>query len=97
MAAQVGAGMYVEGVVQGVGYRGFAEMAAAGLHLTGYVRNLRDGRVQVEVEGDRGAVEAFVRRLKQGPRAARVTAVKVTWRSASDGPTGGFGDFSIRY
>ena len=76
----------------GKSHRGFVEMAAAGLGLTGYVRHLNDGRVQVEVEGERSAVEVFLQRLRRDPSVARATALKVSWHA----PTGGVRNFSIR-
>ena len=66
---------FVSGLVQGVGYRYFVQDAADRLHLNGYVRNLRDGRVEVYAIG---AEEQFVRllmALKKGPRGAMVNGV----------------------
>jgi acylphosphatase len=67
----------VRGIVQGVGFRAAVEDAAAGLRLAGHVRNTVEGTVEVEVEGDAGAVEAMLAFLHEGPRAARVTGVDV--------------------
>ena len=67
----------VSGRVQGVGFRFFAEDAARREGLDGWVRNLPDGRVAAEVEGDAEAVERFERAMHQGPRGARVDAVEV--------------------
>jgi acylphosphatase len=61
--------------VQGVGFRWFTVRQARELGLAGTVANRADGRVEVEVDGDAAAVEEFVRRLRQGPPAARVTGV----------------------
>jgi acylphosphatase len=83
----------VVGVVQGVGYRFFALNAARSLGLKGHVKNLPDGSVQAEVEGDRGIVEEFIGRLKVGPRAAHVKDVRVNWRPYR----GDLGDFKIRF
>lgn len=68
----------VSGRVQGVGYRFHARDAAAREGLGGFVRNLADGRVEVEAEGDRDAMLRFERALRQGPPPARVDAVAVT-------------------
>ena len=68
--------IWVEGRVQGVGFRMFAFRRARSLGLLGYVRNLPDGRVEAVVEGPDAAIEVFVRELKKGPRRARVDAVR---------------------
>ena len=68
----------VAGRVQGVGYRFHARDAAAREGLGGFVRNLSDGRVEVEAEGERDAMLRFERALRQGPPAGRVDAVAVT-------------------
>lgn len=69
--------LIVTGVVQGVGYRYFVVEVARGYGLTGYVRNREDGAVEVEAEGDETILEAFMKDLKIGPRAAEVTAIEV--------------------
>ncbi len=68
----------VSGRVHGVGYRFHARDAAAREGLGGFVRNLPDGRVEVEAEGDEDAMQRFERALRQGPPAGRVDAVAVT-------------------
>ena len=83
----------VEGRVQGVGYRNFAQRKAGQLALRGYVMNLKDGRVRVRVEGSREAIEDLARALVKGPPLARVDGLAVTWRP----PTGRFTAFGIRY
>ena len=62
----------VSGRVQGVGFRWFTSMTAARLNLTGLVRNREDGDVEMEVQGDEGPVEDFVRAVSRGPRYAVV-------------------------
>ena len=69
----------VEGLVQGVGFRWFAARTAASLGIVGAVRNLYDGTVEVEAEGQRSAVEAFLHTLKVGPRSAHVSNVRIVW------------------
>lgn len=66
---------WVSGSVQGVGYRFFAVRAAQRLGLAGFVRNRRDGRVEVYAIGDAGDLENFRQELEQGPRAAWVSGV----------------------
>ena len=79
----VAAEIIVSGQVQGVGYRFFTQRIAEELKLSGWARNLPDGRVQVEVEGPRVRVEELLARLRVGPRLASVTDVAVTWKAAS--------------
>ena len=84
----VAAEIVVSGDVQGVGYRFFAQRAAEELKLSGWVRNLPDGRVQVEVDGPRARVEELLARLRVGPRLASVADVAVTWKAASGSARG---------
>ena len=67
---------FVSGIVQGVGYRHFARHAALRLGLTGYVKNLNDGRVEVYAEGPRTAIAALRQELERGPLGASVTGVE---------------------
>jgi len=66
---------YVSGMVQGVGYRFFAQRSADRLGLAGYVRNLRDGRVVVYAIGQVEALRALRAELERGPRFASVSSV----------------------
>jgi acylphosphatase len=66
---------FISGRVQGVGFRFFAQRAAAELGLSGYVRNLDDGRVEVYAVGEPEQLEQLSQRLARGPRLAQVTAV----------------------
>lgn len=67
----------VSGWVQGVGFRYSTEWKARRLHLTGWVRNLRDGRVELFAQGDPGQLAALEEWLAIGPPAARVEAVSL--------------------
>lgn len=67
----------VSGLVQGVGYRYLARKHAARLAVTGWVRNLPDGTVEAEVQGDDAAVAEMLRRLEAGPPGSAVTALEV--------------------
>jgi acylphosphatase len=62
----------ISGQVQGVGYRFFAQRVAARHQVTGYVRNLADGRVEVVAEGTLDNVEGFKHDLATGPDYATV-------------------------
>jgi acylphosphatase len=82
----------VEGTVQGVGFRMFVYRLAVEYHLSGWVRNTWDGKVEVVAEGEEGNLHKLLAGLKVGPRAAEVTNVRVEWLEAS----GEFRDFRIR-
>lgn len=71
--------------MQGVGFRFSAQRKAQELGLTGWVRNLPDGRVEAELEGDNDAVQAMIAWCRKGPALARVTDVVVTPKDAPAG------------
>jgi acylphosphatase len=82
---------WVSGRVQGVFYRGTAAARARELGITGYAKNLADGRVEVLACGEEGAVRSFVEWLWIGSSASRVTAVQVLEaEEATDQPPEGF-------
>ncbi len=83
----------MSGRVQGVGYRAFVVRVGTRHGLSGGVRNRDDGRVEVDVEGARTAIEALLRDLKVGPPGAHVTGVEAEWTPA----TGRFSGLSIWY
>ncbi|HTV59907.1 MAG TPA: acylphosphatase [Verrucomicrobiae bacterium] len=66
---------FVSGSVQGVGYRYFTQRAAGRLGLSGFVRNLRDGRVEVFAAGPLDRLAALKSELERGPSGAFVSAV----------------------
>lgn len=68
----------VRGMVQGVGFRYYAQSEARRLGLAGFVRNRTDGSVEVEMEGDAASVWAMLAWLQHGPPSAHVEAVEVT-------------------
>lgn len=67
----------VRGLVQGVGYRWFAARRAESLGIRGSASNRFDGTVDILAVGEEGALEAFVRELRVGPRSAHVTDLTV--------------------
>lgn len=81
----------VSGRVQGVYFRGSACDVARGLDLTGWIRNLADGRVEAVACGDAAALDAFARWLAHGPPHAHVTDVV-----AREVEPQRFSDFGIR-
>ena len=83
----------VSGRVQGVYYRAFTQAAAQRLGLSGFCRNLPDGRVEVIAEGDREVIETLVGQLRLGPPRAKVGDIQVQWKPAEHR----LKDFSIRY
>ncbi len=85
--------IFVSGHVQGVGYRYFTVEIAAELDIKGYSRNLPDGSVYLEAEGEKEAILGFIDHLWKGPRLARVSDIKVSWRDYR----GIFKDFSVRH
>jgi len=91
--APVRAQIVVRGRVQGVGYRAFVVRVGTRHGLCGGVRNLDDGRVELEIEGTRTAIEAMVLELKIGPPGAHVTGVEAEWKPA----TGRFSGLTIWY
>ncbi len=75
----VRAHVMIRGRVQGVGFRAFAQSQAVRRGLSGWVKNLPDGRVETEVEGARTLVDAFIQALTHGPSLAHVQDVLVEW------------------
>ncbi len=81
----------VSGRVQGVFFRDSTRREATRAGLTGWVRNLPDGRVEALFEGDEAAVQHLVDWCRRGPPDARVEQVAVEWGET----TGEFGRFTI--
>ena len=85
--------LYVSGRVQGVAYRFFARSTALQLGVTGFVRNLADGRVEVVAEATVDTWKEFVGKLEQGPTLSKVSSVVVEPTSLTEP----FTTFEIRY
>ena len=83
----------VYGRVQGVFFRTFVVEYAHELSLTGYVRNLSGGAVEVVAEGKRERLEKLTGYLKIGPPEARVEKVVANWSEF----TGSYSEFTIKY
>jgi acylphosphatase len=75
MAGKLARRWFVRGNVQGVGFRYFAQKHAERLGLSGYARNLDDGRVEVYAAGDEAALSEFAGALHTGPRWSDVRGV----------------------
>lgn len=67
---------YISGTVQGVCYRAFTQQTALQLGLTGWAKNLVDGRVEVFACGEPAALAGFEKQLWEGPLLAKVSAVE---------------------
>lgn len=83
----------VEGLVQGVGFRWFVLRKAESMGLRGWVRNLYNGNVEIEAEGERGLLEMLISDVKVGPRSAQVTNLRIDWREPAPDE---FSNFSVR-
>ncbi|MBX9765325.1 acylphosphatase [Patescibacteria group bacterium] len=83
----------ISGRVQLVMFRDFVQRKATALGLSGSVRNVEDGTVEVFAEGEKSALEKLVTHLHKGPLLARVDGVAVEWKE----PEGKFKGFSIQY
>ena len=90
---KVRAHVFVSGMVQGVFFRSETRHEANRRKVTGWVRNLRDGRVEAVFEGEKDAVEKLIEFCRTGPPGARVTKVEVSWEEY----TGEFKGFLMRY
>jgi acylphosphatase len=93
MANLARAQVLISGRVQGVFYRAHTRDQAAARGLTGWVRNLPDGRVAALFEGDREKIESMLAWCRQGPPYAAVDEVLADWQPYR----GEFQDFSIAY
>lgn len=81
----------VFGRVQGVGFRYYAQKKARELGISGYVKNIPDGSVHIEAEGNDEAVEQYLSWCEDGPGWARVSHLNKQWV-----PVQGYHDFEIR-
>ena len=85
--------IFVSGRVQGVFFRANARHFAEKLGLTGWARNLEDGRVEIIAEGEEKTLKEFVKLVKRGPITAKVEKSEAKWEEFQNE----FEDFSIRY
>ena len=81
------------GNVQGVGFRLTAEETARQLGIVGWVKNLRDGRVELVAEGDEAVLTEFLGAIRAGPMRNFIRKAEVTWDASTDQ----FEEFEIRY
>ena len=85
--------VFYSGRVQGVGFRMSAEESAHGLGVVGWVKNLRDGRVELVGEGEEPRLKQFLDQIQAGPMKNFIQHVDISWSYAEDT----FDDFEIRY
>ena len=84
----------IHGRVQGVFFRSFTSRQASKLGITGYVRNMHDGRtLEVQAEGEKTKLKELIEHLKIGPPGAKVEIIDINWSDY----TGSYPCFSIRY
>jgi acylphosphatase len=72
----------VEGHVQGVGFRYFVDRLAQDLNLTGWVRNLENGNVEITAEGEKNTLEQLLTRISEGSIGSTVLNVTHEWLPA---------------
>jgi acylphosphatase len=89
----VRAHVYVSGRVQNVFFRAETENNANRHDITGWVRNLPDGRVEAVFEGEKQEVDAIIEFCKRGPPGAYVRKLDITWEER----TGEFMEFKVRH
>ena len=85
--------VFYAGRVQGVGFRITAEETARSLGVVGWVKNLRDGRVELVAEADQATLERFLEQIRSGPMKNFITQVEISWSNATET----FDEFEIRY
>ena len=85
--------VFYTGRVQGVGFRYTAREVACGYDVTGYVRNLDDGRVELVVEGVEEEVKAFLEAVQTSQLGSHIRTADVNWREAAEE----FRGFDMRY
>ena len=84
--------LFIQGRVQGVSFRYYTVQEARAHALTGWVRNLWDGRVEVLLEGNDDAVKQMVEWCQNGPPHAAVENVEILWEE----PSAEFNNFRVR-
>jgi acylphosphatase len=89
VSARIARRYFISGRVQGVGFRYFVEKWAGAIGVSGYVRNLDDGRVEVYAAGHPDQLSELEGRLWMGPRMAEVRGVESTEASLGEPMSGG--------
>jgi acylphosphatase len=84
----------VNGRVQGIGFRWFVQRTARELGVSGWVKNLYDGSVELEADGTQRLLDVFIERLKHGHPHADVQSIDVEERQDGQNP---YEDFEIHF
>ena len=69
--------LFISGTVQGVFFRDSAKQVAQSMGITGYVRNMQDGRVELVAEGEKDSIDRLVQWCRKGPPSAIVVSVDI--------------------
>ena len=85
--------VFYAGRVQGVGFRATVEETARQVRVAGWVKNLRDGRVELVAEGEERSLTKFLNNLRTGPMHNFIQEIEITWNAATEELKG----FDIRY
>ncbi|MBI4343832.1 MAG: acylphosphatase [Candidatus Omnitrophica bacterium] len=85
--------VFYSGRVQGVGFRAMAEELACQLGVVGWIKNLRDGRVELLAESEEEKLEKFLEALRTSSMKNFIRQVEIAWGDATDT----YDDFTIRY
>ena len=85
--------MIISGFVQGVGFRYYTTNLAKDYEITGWVRNLATGDVEIRVEGDKGPVSGFLKELRIGPKWSKIGKFQIEWLPYE----GEYESFSVRF
>jgi acylphosphatase len=80
--------IYFAGRVQGVGFRYSCRQVAKGFSLTGMVKNLDDGRVELVVEGEREEIEEFLKEIQESHLKSFIRQQIIEWSQAQNDLTG---------
>ncbi len=89
---QVRVRILIEGRLQGMNFRYYTQQQARRLGLVGFVRNLSDGRIEVEAEGDEGELEKLLAWYQEEPQSSHIKSILFRY----DEPTERYSDFSVR-
>ena len=73
---------FIQGTVQGVGFRFFIYQTGLNLQLYGWVRNRINGNVEILAEGSREKLDTLLRETRKGPQMAKIVKVDVEWQKS---------------
>ncbi|MCM8804944.1 MAG: acylphosphatase [Candidatus Omnitrophica bacterium] len=85
--------LYIEGIVQGVGFRWYAQRIGRRVEVTGWVKNLPDGRVEIIIEGEEEKLNRFIEELKDGHLGDNIRKIE----KFEEEYIGEFKNFEIRF